>query len=318
MKMRRTTFALISAFALLSSVAFGGVWQDQRLRSGTISVQPDGTGGISRIMVTEQREGTVAFVSDEMTFDGKTVKGVPFSAQTVSEHIQVLADGNRIVNTTNGAMYRDSEGRMRTERQISALGAFPAENEPTKMISINDPVAGVNFTLNEKNKTAVKRGTFKLKVVERPDPSGPEGGGRVTATREPNGDLRVERFGPPGPGPGSGSDIKTESLGQQMIEGVQAVGTRTTRTIPAGTIGNEQPIVVVSERWYSPELQTIIVNKHSDPRFGETTFRMVNIDRSEPSAALFQIPSDYNVVDGRPGPRLREEMKTRRRQPNEQ
>ncbi|HEY1403787.1 MAG TPA: hypothetical protein VGB05_06655, partial [Pyrinomonadaceae bacterium] len=91
----------------------------------------------------------------------------------------------------------------------------------------------------------------------------------------------------------------TESLGKQMIEGVEAEGTRTTITFPAGMMGNERPINIVSERWYSAELQTVVLTKHSDPRFGETSYRLTNINRSEPSRTLFEVPSDYTVKEGR-------------------
>jgi hypothetical protein len=92
-----------------------------------------------------------------------------------------------------------------------------------------------------------------------------------------------------------GANVKTESLGKQNIEGVEAEGTRTTRTIPAGEIGNEQPIVIVSERWYSSALQTVVLSKHNDPRYGENTHRLTNINRSEPAHSLFEVPSDYKI-----------------------
>jgi TonB family protein len=88
-----------------------------------------------------------------------------------------------------------------------------------------------------------------------------------------------------------------ESLGKQMIEGVEAEGTRTTLTFPAGMMGNERPINIVSERWYSPELQMVVLTKHSDPRFGETSYRLTNINRSEPSRTLFEVPSDYTIKE---------------------
>jgi len=82
-----------------------------------------------------------------------------------------------------------------------------------------------------------------------------------------------------------------------MIEGVSAEGTRTTVTIPAGQIGNEQDIVTVTERWYSPELQVTVMNKRTDPRMGTTTYRLTNIIRSEPSPTMFEVPSDYKVIE---------------------
>ena len=99
-------------------------------------------------------------------------------------------------------------------------------------------------------------------------------------------------------------DAKTESLGRQMIEGVQAEGTQSTMTIAAGDIGNELPISSVSERWYSPELQTVIMSKRSDPRFGETTYHLMNIQRGEQPATLFEVPSDYTITEGPPMPKM--------------
>ena len=99
----------------------------------------------------------------------------------------------------------------------------------------------------------------------------------------------------------SKAEAKTEKLEARNVEGVQAEGTRITTTIPAGDIGNEQPIQIVDERWYSPELQVVVMTRHSDPRFGETTYRLTSIQRGEPSPALFQVPSDYAVKEGGPG-----------------
>ncbi len=76
-----------------------------------------------------------------------------------------------------------------------------------------------------------------------------------------------------------------------------AEGTRITRTIPAGSVGNEQPIVITTETWYSPDLKVLVMTKTNDPRMGETTYRLTNIQRSEPPANLFQVPDDYTVKD---------------------
>ena len=91
------------------------------------------------------------------------------------------------------------------------------------------------------------------------------------------------------------SEAKSESLGQQTIEGLQATGTRTTRIIAAGVIGNDQPIDIVSETWYSPELQMVVMSKHSDPQIGETTYRLTNIQRGAPPQSLFEVPATYTV-----------------------
>jgi hypothetical protein len=94
--------------------------------------------------------------------------------------------------------------------------------------------------------------------------------------------------------------VTRESLGTQVISGVTAQGTRTTRTIPAGQMGNQAPIVITMEHWYSPELQTDVMRKETNPQFGETTFQLTNIVRAEPPASLFQVPSNYSIKTGRP------------------
>jgi hypothetical protein len=93
----------------------------------------------------------------------------------------------------------------------------------------------------------------------------------------------------------SGGNVVREDLGTQVVEGVAATGTRTTTTIPAGSIGNEQAIVIVSEQWFSPELKVLVMTKHSDPRTGETTYRLTNIAQGEPARSLFEVPPDYTL-----------------------
>ena len=94
------------------------------------------------------------------------------------------------------------------------------------------------------------------------------------------------------------SPAATEDLGSQTMEGVLVNGVRTTRTIPAGQIGNDRPISIVTEVWTSPELKAIVYSKRSDPRMGEQTFELKNIVRSEPDPSLFAVPTDFKVVDG--------------------
>ena len=99
-------------------------------------------------------------------------------------------------------------------------------------------------------------------------------------------------------------NLKKESLGTQMIEGVAAEGTRTTMTIPAGAMGNERPIDMVTETWYSNQLHTTVMTKTTDPRAGETVYSLKNVKLAEPPATLFQVPSDYKVE----GPQMRERI----------
>jgi hypothetical protein len=93
-------------------------------------------------------------------------------------------------------------------------------------------------------------------------------------------------------------------LGQQTINGMSATGKSIMRTTAAGAIGNAQPLVEKSEVWTSPELQVVVLSKRTDPRFGLSTYALKNIQRDEPSASLFQVPSDYTVQDA-PAPGFR-------------
>jgi hypothetical protein len=89
----------------------------------------------------------------------------------------------------------------------------------------------------------------------------------------------------------------SEPLGKRTIEGVNAEGTRTVSTTEAGAIGNDRPIQSVSERWFSPDLQTVMMTKHSDPRTGEESFKLINVNRAEPAAYLFQVPAGYQITE---------------------
>jgi len=222
--------------------------------------------------------GRAHFFGAELFSAGKVVTGAPYSAQAVTEHTQVLADGNTIHTTTTANIYRDSQGRTRREQEFGAIGPWAAEGGPHKVIAIGDPVGGSIYMLNPKNQVA------------RQMPFPARGGARW------NG-QRTERAKAENP------NVTTESLGTQVINGVTAQGTRITRTVPAGQMGNQAPIVITIERWYSPELQTYVMRKETNPEFGETTFQLTNIVRAEPQASLFQVPPNYTLKSGRPSNR---------------
>ena len=213
------------------------------------------------------------FVGAEMGFGGKPVKGAPYAGEGITEATQMLPDGNRITRKTSALFYRDAEGRTRNEQTLGAIGPWASASNPPRTIMINDPVAGVQYILNPDDRSAHKL---------------PGAAGAIGYARFP---------GPPGAQDQKPMDVKTESLGTQMIEGVQAQGTRTVITIPAGQIGNEKDIQTVSERWYSPELQVVVMRKQSDPRFGDTVYRLTNVQRADQPSALFEVPSDYTVRD---------------------
>ncbi len=373
------------------------------------------------------------------SFDAKTVKGKPYSADIISEHIQTLGDGNRIVRRSNASVARDSEGRTRQESIVTAFGPLAeAMNDLPKHITIFDPVAGTTYMLNAKEKTANKMGSVMIRKVEGkpltsaapktegsaapatqrvsggvlqgnatrkvqpPYPAlakaaGAEGSVQVAITVNENGEVttteavsghpllkeaaleaakewkfkQTELAGKPvkvqglltfnftldgngldklnrekaivelaktTAGDGLAIDVseraiadikmttegqlltmdlrgddqgmhfisgnkkyeaKKEALGKQTVEGVECEGTHSITTIPAGEMNNELPINIVTESWYSPELQVTVLRKFNDPRYGEDVFRLTNINRAEPAKELFEVPSDYTIKEGR-------------------
>jgi len=218
---------------------------------------------------------------------GKVVKGAPFSAVATSETTQTLADGNHITRKTQTNLYRDSQGRFRREVTLPAIGPLTASGQPHSFVEISDPVAGTAYVLEPEQKVARQMpGHMAMGARTKGGPGGPD-------------DVVYRNFRE-----STKSIAKTESLGAQAIDGISAEGTRTTRTIPAGEIGNENPITIVSERWHSADLQLVVKSTHSDPRFGDTTYTVTNIQRTEPDASLFTIPADYTVKEGGPGPNV--------------
>lgn len=205
----------------------------------------------------------------------KLVTGLPLTAEAATQSVQTLADGNKITRTTRVMLYRDSQGRTRRETVFSGIGPLAADGKSHTLIMIHDPVAGKSYILDPERKIARQM---------------PEGKERFRGARPYRSQFRKLR--------GVEQDVKTESLGTQTISGVAAEGTRYTRTIPTGQIGNEKPIVVTSERWYSSDLQMMVMTRHSDPRFGDSTYTLGNIQRSEPDAALFTVPSGYTLKTG--------------------
>ena len=216
---------------------------------------------------------------------GKIVTGAPFSAVAVSETTQTLADGNHISRKTQTNLYRDSQGRVRREITLVGFGPMAASGQPKSFVVINDPVGGVTYLLHPDEKTAEKMASPFAKM----------GGAAREAMRNKRSAREQQEI--------ANGTLHQEDLGTQTIAGVTAQGTRLTRTIPAGQMGNEKPITIVNERWYSNDLQTVVVSKRSDPWSGETTYTLTNINRTEPDASHFTVPSDYSVTQGRSGMR---------------
>jgi hypothetical protein len=270
-------------------------------------------------------EPDVRYFHMEVGHGDKVVKGAPYTAEAFTETVQTLANGNRIVHKTTALLARDSEGRTRREQTIDAVGPWATGREPLKLITLNDPVANVMYHLDPRNNTAVKlpmgKGAMPPPLGASPtffSESFPDGQAGVAGVAKIKAEARATTvLAAGGMTAGTGAimslkiaergEAKSESLGQQTIEGVLATGTRTTRTIAAGAIGNELPIEVTSETWYSPDLQMVVMSKHNDPQIGETTYRLANIQRGAPAQSLFEVPANYTKheepildIDGMP------------------
>jgi len=270
---------------------------------------------------------SLAFVQSEFGQPREIIKNAPYTAEAVTESVQVLADGNRIVRKSTALLARDGVGRTRQERKGDGRAG----------VYIHDPIDGRSIVLDETARTAIR--LPRLPAPPEP-PAAPAGiaptappappapplpgvagkpvkevevqPGRVIVKRrtgERNEDVQVEVIRIAGNEAGALAPMpplppltlplvprgkgETKPLGSRDFDGVKAEGTLTSYTIPAGQVGNEKPIVVTTERWFSPELHVVVFARTSDPRAGETTYRLTNVKRGEPPADLFKVPADY-------------------------
>ncbi len=264
-----------------------------------------------KISADQAPQVKVAGSQIQMAFEMKSVPNAPYQGEAVTESVMTLADGNRIVKKTATRVYRDSAGRTRKE-------TVGPDGQVTSVF-ITDPVGKTTYSLDPATQTASRLAVyFFTHTSGEPAVAGgtiahaavPPGGGTVTVTTTSvvaagaaqahevqksvvvtagqGGVFKVvEGF--------SLGDVAKEDLGEQTIEGILAKGARTTTTIPAGTLDNEQPIRIVSEEWFSQELQVLVMTKHSDPRVGDTTYRLVHVSRTEPAKSLFELPAGYTI-----------------------
>lgn len=279
----------------------------------------------------------------------KMVKDAPFSAEAVSESVQTLADGNRIVRSGTTKLYRNSEGRFRREFSGSSGSTFGGTYFTYGSgISILDPVVGQRLMLEptlrtvrisklnggqgvsitgsatvvnksvlspaqraevekklaegkymteaQKAEYAAKTKEYaatatRLQVATATAAANASGGAQTITSYNDASDFVFptnyihEKY-----------DTRTEELGSRDFEGVMAEGTKKTTTIPAGAIGNERPIEITYERWYSKELEMVVYSKQSDPRVGDQTYKLTNLIRSEPDPSLFAVPEGYKIL----------------------
>lgn len=225
--------------------------------------------------------GTVTFGAP--MFLPLTITGSPFSAEEMGSQTQVLPDGNKITRAVPSTfLFRDSAGRTRTERPAMMMAPNSKLAIKLPLIpEICDPVTGYQYFLDTANRIAHRyalppsnNNQFRI--------DGPLGANLIRSNGDP------QTLSPA---------FVNEPLGSQMIEGIPAQGRRTTAIFPAGMMDNDQPMATNSEYWTSVELKVTLLSKQYDPRGGESIRALINISRNEPDSSLFQVPSDYKVVE---------------------
>lgn len=252
-------------------------------------------------------------------------KNSPLQADEVNESVQTLADGNRIVRNSTTKFYRNSEGRIRREGKSAFGNVFGTTFSFGDGVSISNPVQGQKYVLDSELKTArvielaqagqkpltitgtkiseaevvearkakelalakVQGEAVKVGIPLSIQTVPAIASSAISIQGEP---LVLSKAG------GPKYETRTEELGTRDFEGVSAEGTRRTTIIPADAIGNERPIEIVYERWYSKEIGMVVYSKNTDPRSGEQTYKLTNIVRSEPDPSLFAVPTEYKKV----------------------
>ena len=291
--MNRIAILLAGALLLAGSLAAQQSAQKEKVRTFTFTQNEPMTMMSPFGMMQYERmpEGKIEFFSAEMAGAGEVVTAAPYTATATTESTQVLADGNKIVNKTSSFVARDSQGRTRRETDLHRIGTMQVDSPKT--VFINDPTAHTQYIFTpggEATKVVRSNSTWK---------EGPQ----ILDLRNGKGEqhikekviVNVQGAHERQQSKESSEQVKHEDLGTQTIEGVSAQGKRETVTIPAGEIGNERPIEIMTETWFSPELHTMVLRKHSDPRFGDSTYRLTDIKRNEPDASLFQPPPGTKV-----------------------
>jgi hypothetical protein len=236
----------------------------------------------------------------------QVVKGKPYSADTSTETVQTLADGNRIAHRTVSKFYRDSEGRTRREQTFGNVD--PEHPSPHEVkVFIDDPVSGTALVLDPGSKTLEKlQRTRDLGDAQRDDVDGAQIMVKMMKDSGANGQaapgkvfFNRDHLSSPGDNVLVISDenrnIAKEDLGTRNIEGIDCTGTRQTSTIPAGAIGNDKPISIVTETWTSEAIGAVVESISDDPRYGKTTYQLTNLQLSEPPRSLFELPSNFKV-----------------------
>ncbi len=196
----------------------------------------------------------------------------PYIAKQTTTRVQTLADGTHITTVTTAQIWRDADGRLRTETINT-----PANGTQSRFISIYDPVARVrmSWTVGNPNMAKVVTVYHYSQPVAQPLPAAPQ---------------TAQRYYP----------NQTESLPPQTIEGLYATGFRFTNTTPAGYVGNDRDLTTTRETWTAQDLGITLRTIVDDPRNGKTTTSVTDVQQTVPDPSLFQAPDGYQLKDTNP------------------
>jgi hypothetical protein len=293
-----TAFSLM-IFAALVAHAQGAIVISVQSGQGRGAGDGSGTG-------TGTSAGVGAYAGGVIGGFGSGISGTPgqpFSADVIEETDRFLTDGNHIHREIHGRLFRDSQGRTRNESEI---GSFGLVAKPFVHIMISDPVEGRLILLDPEQKTATvsqfgKRNSAApaVSLPVQPVNNAAKSSAPTTAAAGPEEHLQSlhklqATNGTQVPGKLHASH---EDLGTMEIEGYTVTGTRFTRTIPAGQMGNDQPMTTTNERWFSQDLKMDLLNKSENPDSGKHIRKLVNIRLGDPDPLLFQVPADYTVKE---------------------
>lgn len=203
----------------------------------------------------------------------------PFTAVVHATGERRLFDGNVIRTDLIIHQARDSAGRVRSESVNGCSTADDGSQVPSLFVSISDPANRSNESWME-SPDASK--AAQINHYPPPSPPSKEEMERQMAR------AKIQRVSNP---------VVTEKLGSKMIAGIATEGTRHTRTIPAGQMGNDRPIEMVDEEWVSRSAGITLLRVSDNPMMGRQTVEVTSITMGEPDPKLFAPPADYKVYD---------------------
>jgi len=204
-----------------------------------------------------------------------TAARTPYTAEYKITSIKTLADGSTITREDTEMTALDSQGR----RMNQTTTTRSKDQTPVVNTNVFDPVAKTDTHWSSLGKVA------------------------TVTTISPGAEHGCQTGSKPMPRHSPRNKPTVENLGLASVQGVEARGTRTTDTIPAGEIGNEMPLVITIERWTAVAvgLKGLAVREVTDdPRSGKWSKELTSISQEEPDRALFQTPGDYQIVTKNP------------------